>query len=64
MESNSNSKLYIYHLTNGFTFEQYTELKDLSEIIRYWEDGKDTLNIGRYTVKPKDLILIEQSTYK
>ena len=64
MESNSNSKMYIYHLVNGITFTQYTELKDLSNIRRLWEENEGSIDIGRYVVKPKDLIMIEQSIYK
>ena len=64
MESNSNSKMYIYHLVNGITFTQYTELKDLSNIRRLWEENEGSIDIGRYVIKPKDLILIEQSIYK
>ena len=64
MESNVNSKMYIYHLINGITFTQCTELKDLSNIRRLWEENEGTIDIGRYIVKPKDLIMIEQSIYK
>jgi len=64
MQSNSNSKMYNYYLANGATFIQQTSLTDLSKICREWEINESILNIGRYMVKSKDLIMIEQSIYK
>lgn len=64
MESNSKSKIYIYHLSNGFSFNQYTELKDLDVICKVWRENTNEIQIGRYLVQPKDLICIEQSMYE